>query len=170
MRKLLLSMMLLATTVWAQNPVSDALRNNLTARAKNMVAAADEMPADKFSFKPTAEQIAFGHLIMHIAESNNGLCARLTGAKVPEADVKENDSKEKLVAALKQSFDFCNTQLPALKDSSLGEETTAHESGRKATKAALVLALNADWADHYGQMATYLRLNGLLPPTAKPKK
>jgi hypothetical protein len=56
--------------------------------------------------------------------------------------------------------------LPKLQDSQLAQEITLFRN-RKMTKAAAVLDLSADWADHYAQMATYLRLNGLLPPTAK---
>ena len=82
--------------------------------------------------------------------------------------VKETEPKEKLVDALKKSFDYCAAQLPKLQDSQLGEEVLLFGS-RKMTKGAAVLELSADWADHYSQMASYLRLNGLLPPTAKNK-
>jgi hypothetical protein len=83
-------------------------------------------------------------------------------------EVKETDPKDKLIDALKKSFEYCSTQLPNLKDSDLGEEVSMFR-GQKMTKGAAVLDLSADWADHYSQMASYLRLNGLLPPTAKKK-
>jgi len=166
MRSTILLMVLLPTLTWAQNPVSDALRDTLASRAKNTIAAAEAMPADKYKFKPTDAQQPFEHWVSHAAQANYFLCSKLTDATAPELGVKEGDPKEKLIAALKQSFDYCSTQLPKLQDSQLGAEITVFRN-RKATKGATVLDLSADWADHYAQMATYLRLNGLLPPTAK---
>lgn len=166
MRSTILLMLLLPTFGWAQNPVSDALRSALTDRAKNTIAAAEEMPADKYNFKPTPAQQPYEHWVSHAAQANYVFCSKLTDATPPEIGVKEGDPKDKLIAALKQSFDYCSTQLPKLQDSQLAAEITLFRN-RKMTKAAAILDLSADWADHYAQMATYLRLNGLLPPTAK---
>jgi len=169
MRKTVMAVMavlLLSASVWAQNPVSDALRNQLTRAAKNTIGAAEAMPADKYGFKPTEAQVPFGHWVSHATGANYRFCSKLTGATAPEAGVKETDPKDKLVEALKKSFDYCSAQLPKLQDSQLGEEVAVF-GDHKMTKGAAVLELSADWADHYSQMATYLRLNGLLPPTAK---
>ena len=161
-----ISVLLLSASVWAQNPVSDALRDRLTSAAKNTNAAVQLMQADKYGFKPTAAQVPFGHWVSHATGANYLFCSKLTGATAPPADVKETDPKEKLVEALKKSFDYCSTQLPKLQDSQLSEEVSAF-GGHKMSKGAMVLELTADWADHYSQIATYLRLNGILPPTAK---
>ncbi len=110
----------------------------------------------------------FGHWVSHAAAANYFICSKLSGATAPEAGVKETDPKDKLIDALKKSFDYCTAQLPKLQDSQLGDEVTMF-GGRKMSKGAAALDLSADWADHYAQMATYLRLNGLLPPTAKKK-
>ncbi len=170
MKKTFMAVLFLAgcACAWAQNPVSDALRNNLTREAKNTVGAAEEMPADKYGYKPTEGQVPFGHWVSHATGANYFFCSRLTGATAPEAGVKETDPKDKLIDALKKSFDYCTAQLPKLQDSQLSEEVTMF-GGRKMSKGAAVLELSADWADHYAQMASYLRLNGLLPPTAKKK-
>lgn len=168
MQKVVVVVLFLSACAWAQNPVSDALRNDLTRQAKNTIAAADEMPPDKYGYKPTDAQVPFGHWVSHATGANYFFCSKLTGATAPESGVKEADPKDKLMDALKKSFDYCSTQLPNLQDSQLGEEVTMF-GGRKMTKGAAVLDLSADWADHYSQMAAYLRLNGLLPPTAKKK-
>src|SRR5216684_5960239 len=60
------------------NPVSGAVKAQLPRFSKNMVAAAEAMPADKFGFKPTPEMNSFAHLVMHIALSNNGLCSKIS--------------------------------------------------------------------------------------------
>src|SRR3954470_17326859 len=116
MRSTILLMLLLPTIAWAQNPVSDALRDTLASRAKNTIAAAEAMPAEKYKFKPTDAQQPFEHWVSHAAQANYFLCSKLTDATAPELGVKEGDPKDKLIAALKQSFDYCSTQLPKLQD------------------------------------------------------
>lgn len=164
--KVWMAILFLSACAFAQNPVSDALRHNLPDAEKKTVAAAQEMPADKFAYKPTPAQVPFGHWVSHATGANYLFCSKLTGATAPELGVKETDPKDKLVEALKKSFDYCTAQLPKLQDSQLGEEMVLFGS-HKMSKAAAVLEFSADWADHYSQMAMYLRLNGLLPPTAK---
>ncbi len=151
------------------NPVTDSVRSALTGRAKNMTAAAEAMPADKYSFKPTPEQMAFAHLIVHTIESNNLLCSKLANQAQPPANFSDKDPKDKLVSELKNSFSYCETALKGVQDSQLGEEVTLF-GGRKGPKAQAVLGLVSGWADHYGAAAIYLRLNGVLPPTAQPAK
>src|SRR5438067_2689162 len=135
------------------SPLSAVLRQQVEGRAKNMVAAAELMPADKYSYHPTPEQLTFGHLIEHIASSNGSLCAAIAGTTAPKSEVKETDSKEKLVQALKDSFDFCTTSLAKVDDSKLSEELTIFN--RKATRARAMVALSNDWADHYAGEAMY---------------
>jgi uncharacterized damage-inducible protein DinB len=150
----------------SSNPVSDTVRNMLGGRAKNLTAAAEAMPADKYGYKPTEQQMTFGTLVEHIANSNNFLCAKLANQAEPSAKISDKDPKDQLVAALKSSFNYCETALKGVQDSQLGEEVTMW-GGRKAPKAAALIGLTNDWADHYGLAATYLRLNGILPPTAQ---
>jgi len=150
------------------NPVSDALRAGLARSAKNMSAAADAMPAEKFSFKPTPDQITFAHLTLHIADSNNLFCSKISGSAAPESPkLAETDSKDKLVAALKSSFDFCSTSLAKLDDSHLAD-TVPLFNNRPFSRAAVMFILSGSWADHYSAQSLYLRLNGVLPPTAQP--
>lgn len=152
------------------SPVSDALRASFTRSSKNMVAAAESMPADKYGYKPTPQQMSFAHLVMHIAGSNNLLCSKISGTPAPEeAKLSETDGKDKLVSALRASFDFCSTALAKTDDSNLSESLTLF-GGRSFTRAAAMMILSADWADHYSAQAMYLRLNGILPPTAQPMK
>jgi hypothetical protein len=172
MKQLIVAFVLCAFSLlsYAQsNPVIAAARDTLERRQKNLVEAAQEMPADKYGFKPTPAQISFAHLVGHITQSNNLLCSKISGSAAPLQQGSDADPKEKLVNALKASFDFCSTALSQVGDARLGDEVTLF-GGRKATKAVAVIALTSDWADHYSAAAMYLRLNGLLPPTAKPKE
>jgi uncharacterized damage-inducible protein DinB len=170
-RTLIVFMLLAATAVLAQdkNPVTSVVKEILPRQQKNLVAAVEEMPADKFSYKPTEAQMTFGHLVLHMVEANNHLCARIGDVAEVPTGLKDTDDKAKLVAGLKASFEFCTTALAKVEDSKLGDEVELF-GGRKGPRAFALIALTNDWADHYSSAAMYLRLNGLLPPTAQEKK
>ncbi|HKB78421.1 MAG TPA: DinB family protein [Thermoanaerobaculia bacterium] len=151
----------------SSSPVADATRSFLQREGKNLIAAAEEMPADKYDFHPTPEQMTFAHLMSHIAHSNRMLCSGIAGEAAPkETGVTDRDGKEKLVADVKASFDYCSSALAGVDDSRLAEEVPPFHRSR----ANAMMSLAADLADHYSMAASYLRLNGLLPPTAQRKK
>jgi hypothetical protein len=156
-----------AVPAQTQNPVSAALREILPGRQKNTVAAVEAMPADKFNYKPSGDQRTFGQLVDHIVETNYLLCGKAAAlpARTVE-EMKDTDAKDKRVAALKASFDFCSEALAKMDDSKL-TETTEGFGGKQVTRAWISLVLAGTWADHYAEAAMYLRLNGVLPPSAK---
>jgi hypothetical protein len=149
------------------NPVSTMVKSQLTRYEKNMVGAADLMPAEKYNFKPTAEMNTFGHMVMHIAQSNYFLCSKISGQAAPDVKIADTDGKDKLVAALKGSFEFCTTALGGVDDSKLSDPLTLF-GNRQTSRAGALIILSDDWYDHYSAQAVYLRLNGILPPTAQP--
>jgi hypothetical protein len=151
------------------NPVTTTVKTQLTRYEKNMVAAADLMPAEKYIFKPTPEMNSFAHVVMHIAQSNYGLCSKISGQAAPDLKIADTDPKDKLVGALKASFEFCSSVLANVDDSKLGDPLTLF-GGRPSSRAGALITLSDDWYDHYGAQAIYLRLNGILPPTAQPQK
>ncbi|MGC2209367.1 MAG: DinB family protein, partial [Candidatus Korobacteraceae bacterium] len=149
-----------------KDPISSALRDIMPGRQKNTIAAVEAMPADKFSFKPSADQITFGHLVAHMLEANYVLCSGAAAVAAPTVkEVKDTDAKDDLVAALKASFDFCAAALSKMDDSKLGETVTG-PGGQPLSRARFALGIASTWADHYAEAAMYLRLNGILPPTA----
>jgi DinB superfamily len=149
------------------HPVLDALRQETEHAQRNLVAAAQSMPAEKFAFKPTPAQMSFGELMLHVAGANDFMCSTISGAKAPaEPKLQPTAGKDQLIARVRRSFEFCTTTFAKLTDKGLGE-TVPFFGGRTISRAGAVLDLAADWADHYGASAIYLRLNGVLPPTAK---
>jgi hypothetical protein len=153
-----------------KDPVTASLRTLLPRSRNNILGAITAMPADKFNYKPTPEQMSFAHLVVHIIGSNNALCAKaadVAGPKVEE--VKETDAKDKLLAAATASFDFCGEALGKMDDSKLGDSVELF-GGKQFPRAMAALGLASGWADHYAAAAMYLRLNNILPPSAQPKK
>jgi hypothetical protein len=151
------------------NPVSGFVKAGVARYEKNMVGAAEAMPAEKYGFKPMPEMNSFGHLIMHITQSNNTFCSKISGQTPPDVKYADTDPKDKLMGMLKDSFAFCTTALANVDDSKLGEQFVLF-GGRPISRGGALVALGGSWTDHYATEAIYLRLNGILPPTAQPKK
>jgi len=152
------------------NPIANGFRKLMAEESVNTIAAVESMPADKFGFKPTPAQNSFGHLVVHMIRANYGLCALITGAKAPAPPaLKDDDPKDMLVPALKTSFQFCTDSLAPIDDSHFGEQVPFF-GGKMVSRGFMVITMSEDLGDHYSTAAMYLRLNGVLPPTAQPKK
>jgi hypothetical protein len=152
------------------NPISNALRKLVADESQNTVAAVEEMPADKFGFRPTPQQNTFGHLVVHMVRANYGLCSLISGTKAPAMPaLKDDDPKGTLLPALKAAFQFCTDSLAQIDDSHFGE-MVPFIGGKMVSRGFMVVTASEDYGDHYSTAAMYLRLNGLLPPTAQPPK
>lgn len=150
----------------APSPIADAFRTYEARSARKLVAAFETMPADKYGYKPTPAQMSVAGVALHLAEGNDFFCSTLTGSTAPKRDsIAETAPKDQLVARLKDTFDYCATALAKLDDSALAEQLPFF--GSKVSRATMILIATGDYEDHYSQMANYLRLNGLLPPTAR---
>ncbi|MGH7526340.1 MAG: DinB family protein [Gemmatimonadales bacterium] len=148
-------------------PVSDAVRAAAARAESNFIGAAEEMPAGKYEFKPTPAQMSFGEVIAHMAAGNDALCSSIGGVAAPRrSEVAAGAPKEKLVARLRETFQFCQSALAKLNDARLAAKVP-YFGDREISRAEAMVAAAEEWAGHYSQLAVYLRLNGLLPPTAK---
>jgi uncharacterized damage-inducible protein DinB len=149
------------------NPITSLLKQQVTRYSQLQVGAAESMPAEKYDFKPTPEMRSFGSLVLHIAQFNGAVCSRFTSAPAPDIkEMKESDAKDKLVAAAKDSFEYCEKAIGGLDDSTLGQPAGRLGPFNLTRGGALVL-LGEEWFDHYGAQAIYLRLNGIQPPSAR---
>jgi hypothetical protein len=152
------------------NPVVSSAREIYDRQSKYIAAAAEQMPDAKYDYHPTPEQWTFAKIISHVAQSDFGVCSILSDTPAPQNwKVTETDPKDKLVPAVKASFDFCAQVLANLQDSKLGD-TVKFFGGRQVPRARALIELTDDLEDHYSQLASYLRLNGMLPPSAQPQK
>ena len=150
------------------SPVADALRQMQQRFGRILVAAAEAMPAEKYNYRPTPAQMSFAQIQVHLAnEGNDQLCSKTAGVPAPQrAAVDSTMTKDQLVARLRETFQFCEQAFAKLDDSKLNEPIQLF-GPNPFTRAAAILITVGDWADHYSQEANYLRLNGILPPTAQ---
>ena len=146
------------------NPITTTVRQMETRFAKNLAGAADEMPADKYSYKPTPDQGTFAHLMAHTVEANYAFCGAASGDTAKKDKVSETDSKDVLAKAVKDSFSYCEVALGKIDDSTLGQSVSLFDN--QTTRGAVLVRMAAAWSDHYAAAAMYLRLNNLLPPSA----
>lgn len=161
------------------NPITAAFRGRIAGLSRDVAQAFDSIPESKFGYKPTPAQLSIGYIAQHVAEDNYLFCNGFGDLKatIPEDERTTPDSvkatwpKAKLVEQLRASFDYCAKALDQVTDASLAGQTTLTYGGRSRSvgRAAMVLGHALDLADHYSQLANYMRLNGILPPTALPR-
>ena len=161
------------------DPITAAFRGRISALHRNLAQAFDSIPASKFSYKPTPAQLTIGYVAQHLANDNYFFCEKFGDLKAnrPPADTATADSvkatwpKDQLVAKLKESFTYCENALAQLNDAKLAEPVSITFNGqtRNSTRAAMAVGHALDLADHYSQIANYMRLNNMLPPTALPR-
>ena len=162
------------------NPITTVFRTRTMTLQRNLAEAFDSIPAAKFGYKPTPAQQTIGYIAQHLVTDNYLFCNNFGDMKGTRAaeDTATADSlkakwpKEKLVEQLKASFKFCEDAFAQLKDPNLADQVTMtfpNGQTRTVTRVAMVLGHVIDMADHYSQIANYMRLNKLLPPTALPR-
>ena len=150
------------------NPVAEAARSSNARAEKNLIAAAVAVPATKLAYKPTKGQMTFSEVWHHLAGANYGICGAIGGMSAPDVGkYNPKAKKDTLVAALKASFAFCDHALEGLADSTLNDQVDM--GFMKGTRAMALDVYLMDLADHYSQVANYMRLNGMLPPSAQPR-
>lgn len=153
----------------APSAAGDALRFLQGFNEKNIVAAAEMVGEADYGFRPAPAVRTFGELVGHIADVQYLLCSTVKGVPNPVAGddksiEKTKKSKADLVAALKASFELCGSTYAGMDDAGL----VRTPAGGDATNAAS-LTLNVYHAgQHYGNMVTYLRIKGLVPPSSQP--
>ena len=162
------------------NPITAAFRGRIMGLQRNIAQAFDSIPESKFGYRPTPAQLTIGYIAQHVASDNYIFCDAMgkTRASVPADETSTPDSvkakwpKAKLVANLAASFTFCASALNDVNDANLGDQVPLTYEGRtrNVSRAGMVLGHALDLADHYSQLANYMRLNDILPPTALPRR
>jgi hypothetical protein len=161
------------------NPMTAAFKTRIATFHRNIAQAFDSIPESKFGYKPTHAQLTFGYIAQHVASDSYVYCSNF-GAMKPTIDAKDTSTpdsvkatwpKAELVSKLKASFAFCDQAIEQVTDATLSEAVSFTYGGteRHVTRGYMVLGHALDLADHYSQIANYMRLNGMLPPSALPR-
>jgi len=148
------------------NPISASEKGFYTLVSGEVVAAAEKMPEENYSFKPTPEVRSFGQLVGHEADAQYFFCATAAGEPNPMKSIeKTKTSKADLVAALKDAVAYCTKVYTSMTDAQ-GSQMVKMMNFDVAKLT--VLSVNTAHTDeHYGNMVTYLRLKGIVPPSSE---
>lgn len=169
-----LSLLVAASTLLAPLPsfaqkadIKDELLKELAEMKDSMVKISNEMPAEKFGFKPTPPQRSYGEQILHVASANVTWTKTLGGKpSAPAIDMKST-SKTEIIKALEASFDYASAVLSEQPPDALLQQVKMPWSGELESRLHVGYSIVSHAWDIYGQMAVYLRLNGHVPPASQ---
>jgi uncharacterized damage-inducible protein DinB len=174
MRKLLPTMLLCLLSLPAVSQEKQSSDNPFSAINKRgyertkgiLLRSAEKMPEENYSFKPVDTVRSYGQIIGHLADAQYLFCSIASGEKNPDLKIeKTKSSKADLVAALKEGFAYCDQVYDSMTDA--GATQMVKLFGNDAPKYAL-LSLNIGHnMEHYGNLVTYMRIKGIVPPTSE---
>jgi len=165
----------------------DALSTSLSASAKamhttirrNLAQAAETMPAEEYSFKPTPEVRSFGQLVGHVINANFFFCSQAAAEKSPATrNYEQVTDKAALVAALNESLTLCDKVYGETTDTTFNQAVKmppgAGNAPTETVRGAVLIFNTTHNNEHYGNMVVYMRLKGHVPPSTassqQPKK
>ena len=155
------------------NPITSALRDAWDGAKRNFRRSADVMPEAKYSFKPVDSVRSYGAILAHVAGAGYEFCSAAKGEKTPHAEdefEKNAKSKADIVKALDGSIAYCDEVYKTLDDKKAAEMVGGAFGGPQGARAANLIGNTNHFNEHYGNLVTYLRINGLVPPSSAPQR
>jgi uncharacterized damage-inducible protein DinB len=148
------------------NPITASEKGLYSFVSNAVIGAAQKMPEENYSFKPTPDVRSFGQLVGHLADASYMFCSQALGEANPMKDIeKTKTSKADLVAAVKDAVAYCNKALDTMTDVKGSQMVKLFNFD--IAKLTLFSLNTAHTDEHYGNMVTYLRLKGIVPPTSE---
>ncbi len=153
----------------ASDPLSAGNKGIYNIIKNNLVRAAEKMPEENYAFKPTPEVRSFGQIVGHVADAQYTFCSAALGEKSPAPGIeKSKTSKADLTLALKDAFAYCDKAYDGMTDAHAAEIVKFF--GREQAKLTVLAFNNAHNDEHYGNIVTYMRLKGLVPPSSEARR
>lgn len=150
------------------NPIVNTSKGFYAQIKDDVLRSAEKVPENVWSFRPTPEVRTFGELVAHIADGGYEICGALAPAPVNKEIEKTVKRKAAIIAALRESFAYCDAFYSKMTDADAGQ--TVSLFGQNAAKIG-VLDFNTQHTNlHYGNMVTYMRIKGIVPASSEPKK
>jgi len=136
-----------------------------------ILKSADKMPEDKYAFKPAPEVMSYGLMLAHLANAQFYQCSTAMGEKTIDKGFHKSlldKPKADIVAALKDGFAYCDAAYAKLTDAS--SAAMVNFFGSQRTKLSGLWNNTTHLWEHYGNLVTYMRINGIVPPSSEPQK
>lgn len=153
----------------AADPLSAGIKGIYNISKTNVAKAAEKMPEENYAFKPSPDVRSFGQIVGHVADAQYLFCSAATGQTNPAPGIeKSKTTKADLVKALNDALAYCDKAYDSMTDAHAAEMVKFFGSDRAKLT---VLAFNsAHNMEHYGNLVTYMRIKGLVPPSSEPRK
>ena len=154
----------------AANAVSGAIKSAWDGARKNIKDSADQMPEADYAFKPVATVRSFGEVLAHVAGASYVFCSAAKGEKTPFAEdhfEKTAKTKAQIVKAVADATAYCDGVYGALTDAKAGQTITMPFGMGTAPGATALMMNTGHLLEHYGNLVTYLRIKGMVPPTSR---
>ena len=166
--KLVFGGLLAMSALCAQDLLVKDAQGQWKQASTNVLKAAQKMPAEKYDYRASPEVRTFGGFVGHVADAGVMFCAAAAGEKkTPPGAEKTMKTKEALVAALTESIAYCDKVYAGVTGAAALE--TVKFFGQDRTRAGVMFFNNMHTYEHYGNIVTYMRANGLVPPSSEPK-
>ena len=166
--KLILGGFVAMGALFAQDLLVKDAQGQWKQASTNVLKAAQKMPAEKYDYKASPEVRTFGGFVGHVADAGVMFCAAVAGEKkAPPGAEKSMKTKEALVAALTESIAYCDKVYAGVTGPAALE--TVKFFGQDRTRAGVMFFNNMHTYEHYGNIVTYMRANGLVPPSSEGK-
>ncbi len=150
----------------AADPTVASIKGAHDLAKGNILKAAAQVPDDMYAFKPTPDVRSMGALFAHIADANFMICGAASGEKPTMSGIeKEKTTKKDVMAALEASFTFCDSAFAGMTAARAHEPITFFLGGAHTRIGVLAFNIAHDY-EHYGNVVTYMRLKGLVPPSS----
>ncbi len=147
------------------DPMIDALQDGNGYVRDMFMKAADQMSEEDYAFRPTPEVRSFGQLLAHVAGSNYFFCSTAISERAPVSDVEETmTTREEILEVLSNSFDYCEAAYAAV---DVNADTRIEFMGKQRSPMAVLTFRNYHALLHYGNVITYMRLRGKVPPSSQ---
>ena len=150
----------------SDNPFSASNKRGYERTKGILLRSAEKMPEENYSFKPVDTVRTYGQIIGHLADAQYLFCSTASGEKNPELKIeKTKTSKADLVAALKDGFAYCDKVYDAMTDAAATQAVKFF--GNDVPKFAVLSVNIGHNMEHYGNLVTYMRIKGIVPPTSE---
>jgi uncharacterized damage-inducible protein DinB len=159
---------ILAAMLAAQdaNPLSADVKRAYAEMKSNILRSAEKMPEENYDFRPAPRVRTFGQILGHIAQEQYlYFCAPLRGEQKSVDIERTKTTKPDLIAALHDSFTYCDAVYDKMTDAQATE--IVNTGGSKSTRLRLLWMNIVHDESHYGNLVTYLRMKGIVPPSTE---
>jgi uncharacterized damage-inducible protein DinB len=150
------------------NPLTTVSKNIFTISKNDILRSADKIPENLWSYQPTKEVRTVAQMFAHVADSQYEFCGVAAEGKSVSKDIeKTKKTRPEIMAALKEAFAYCDDTYAKMTDANAAEMATFFNM--KITKLGAMDFNTAHNMEHYGNLVTYMRINGIVPPSSEPR-